>query len=630
MEKRSFLFVCALSLSFFFINNYLFDQKVSPNNDVVSTPLSKENSSEVKPLLVSNNSSENEVFYVLENDYQQIVFSTKGGSIAEINLPFTSKINQKSIVLPIEFDKTIQDNNAPNAKFPLTSYKTFENGSIVSKDPKLGGYMPLLRRSLKNLDGSSISEVSSEYYAFNIVSDKPLEETSSSRISRMGEDFIEFVTESNGHKIIKTYTIPKDTPYTFELEVKVEGDAGNLWVTSGVLEVELVSGSSSPLLQYYTVDAKGKKTIEKIKLPKVDTTLSSVNSLWTSNANGFFGMIIDPIEGPTTGLKVKSISGDAVPTRLTLIDKEYDLYPAKDYPAYQILVPYKGENKSQKFVSYSGPYCSNVLESVDLALSNAKTGIGKNPYFSKVVAIQGWITFITEPFSKFLFILMQFFYMITRSWGVSIILLTLALRVMLYPLNAWAYKSTAKMQQLSPKLTALQEKFKSDQKRLHTETAMLYKTEGVNPFSGCLPMFIQFPFLIGMFDLLKSTFELRGVDFIPGWIENLTAPDVLFSWHYPIVFIGTNFHLLPFILGGLMYLQAKVGAMQQGQKGPLTEQQQQLKTAGNVMTIVFTFMFYNMPSGLNIYWIFSTLFGMLQQWFMIRRFQNNPKILKKS
>ena len=186
------------------------------------------------------------------------------------------------------------------------------------------------------------------------------------------------------------------------------------------------------------------------------------------------------------------------------------------------------------------------------------------------------------------------------------------------------------MQKLGPKQAALQEKFKSDPKRLQTETAMLYKTEGVNPFSGCLPMLIQFPFLIGMFDLLKSTFELRGVSFIPGWIDNLTAPDILFTWSYPIVFIGTSFHLLPFILGALMYAQAKIGAMQQSQTGPVTEQQQQMKTAGNVMTIVFTFMFYSMPSGLNIYWIFSTLFGMLQQWFMIRRFQKNPKILKSS
>ena len=224
---------------------------------------------------------------------------------------------------------------------------------------------------------------------------------------------------------------------------------------------------------------------------------------------------------------------------------------------------------------------------------------------------------------------MQFFHLITRSWGFSIILLTLVLKIMLYPLTAWAFKSTSKMQKLGPKLSAIQEKYKSDPKRLQTETAMLYKTEGVNPLSGCLPMLIQFPFLIGMFDLLKSTFELRGVGFIPGWIDNLTAPDVLFSWHYPIVFLGTNFHLLPFILGGLMYLQSKVAAAQP-QSGPITEQQQQMKTAGNVMTIVFTFMFYSMPSGLNIYWIFSTLFGMLQQWFMIQRFQKNPKILKKS
>ena len=184
------------------------------------------------------------------------------------------------------------------------------------------------------------------------------------------------------------------------------------------------------------------------------------------------------------------------------------------------------------------------------------------------------------------------------------------------------------MQKVAPKLQALQEKFKGDPKRLQTETAMLYKTEGVNPFSGCLPFIIQLPFLIGMFDLLKSSFDLRGVSFIPGWINNLTAPDVLFSWNYPIIFFGTSFHLLPFILGGLMFVQMRFSNAQQAQKGPVSDQQQQMKMMGNIMTVFFTFMFYNMPSGLNLYWIFSTLFGILQQWFMMKRFQKHPNLLK--
>jgi YidC/Oxa1 family membrane protein insertase len=626
MEKRSLLFVSALSISFFLINNYLFDKPVPKADQEQTFTTAKEAAPTIKPILVSADSNISETFYVLENNYQQLVFSTSGGALAEINLPFTSQTNQESVVLPIQFDKTLEQDSPINAKFPLNSYISSEG---TRKEPALGGYTPLLRRSIKNNNGTNLSKVPSSCYALNIISDKAEESPVQYQMTRIGKNFIEFAGNDGTNSITKTYTIPDATPYTIELEVKVDGPATNLWLTSGILEVELLSGSPSPLLQYYTTSNKDKGSIEKLKLPKSDTTYGVLEPRWVSNANGFFGMIMDPVNAHIPGIQVKFIPGETAPTRLSLIDKDYNLYPAKDYPAYQTLLPYKAGTEPIKFVAYAGPYSSKVLTVVDKELAKSENGPGENPQFSKVVILQGWITFITEPFSKLLFIIMQFFHYITKSWGVSIILLTFVLRLMLYPLNAWAYKSTTKMQKLNPKLAALQEKFKGDSKRIQTETAMLYKTEGVNPFSGCLPMLIQLPFLIGMFDLLKSTFELRGVGFIDGWIQNLTAPDVLFSWSYPIIFIGTNFHLLPFILGALMYAQSRVSSMGQPQTGPITEQQQQMKTAGNVMTVVFTFMFYSMPSGLNIYWIFSTLFGMLQQWFMIHRYQNKPGILKK-
>jgi YidC/Oxa1 family membrane protein insertase len=161
---------------------------------------------------------------------------------------------------------------------------------------------------------------------------------------------------------------------------------------------------------------------------------------------------------------------------------------------------------------------------------------------------------------------------------------------------------------------------------MQMEMAMVYKNAGVNPFSAILPLLIQFPFIIGMLELIKTTFELRGASFIPGWIDNLTAPDVLFSWDYPLVFFGTSFHLLPFILGGIMFAQNQMNKIQQEKKGPMTDQQKQMMSMGNIMMIVFTFVFYNMPSGLNIYWIFSTLFGMIQQWFITAKIKKEQYI----
>jgi YidC/Oxa1 family membrane protein insertase len=174
------------------------------------------------------------------------------------------------------------------------------------------------------------------------------------------------------------------------------------------------------------------------------------------------------------------------------------------------------------------------------------------------------------------------------------------------------------MQRIAPQVAALQEKYKKDPKRARIEVMNLYKEKKVNPVTGCLPILIQIPFLVGMFDLLKSVFELRGASFIPGWIPNLTAPDVVFSWNRPIFFLGTDFHLLPFLLAAVMFAQQKISSQLPKDPKLLTDTQKQQKMMGNVMTLVFTLMFYHFPSGLNIYWLSSTLLGIGQQWWMNR------------
>jgi YidC/Oxa1 family membrane protein insertase len=214
---------------------------------------------------------------------------------------------------------------------------------------------------------------------------------------------------------------------------------------------------------------------------------------------------------------------------------------------------------------------------------------------------------------------MNFFHTLTGSWAFSIILLTVALRIMLYPLNAWSTKSMVRMQQLGPDIAAIDEKYKKDPKKAQVEKMNLFRERGVNPVSGCFPLLIQMPFLIGMFDLLKSTFELRGASFIPGWIDDLTAPDVLFSWNYPLPLIGNQFHLLPVLLGIVMFLQQRLMSTAPKDPALMTDQQRQQKFMGNIMSVVFMVMFYSFPSGLNLYWLSSMLLGMLQQYLTTKR-----------
>lgn len=566
-----------------------------------------------------------EEFYVLENPYLQLVFSNLGGSLAEINLPFRSDDNQKSVVLPIGFDRTMEQQYRANDYFPLFPYRVAEGEG--TKQGKLGGYYPLIRRAIMSSSNHIASPVAPQYYAFNIVDEDPETAKTVYTLKRLEKNLIEFESTGKDRKITKTFVLPKDpdlASYTLELFVTIEGNAQNLHLTSGVPEVELVSDNFTPSLKYRVIK-QGKGVVDSLDLPKDTFSSDIIRPDWVSNSNGFFGIILDPLPKDASGLVAHYIPGNLLPSRITMIDARYELYPAQKYPGYEFRLPIDEKKKTSHFLIFAGPYEKTIFEKVDAAYYSESEG--KGPDFEAAQSIQGWFSFISEPFAKVLFFLMRFFYFATHSWGISIILLTIALRLMLYPLNAWSIRSTLRMQEIAPHVQALQARYKKDPKRAQMEIMHLYREKGVNPLSGCFPLLIQLPFLIGMFDLLKSTFALRGAGFIPGWINDLAAPDVLFSWSYPIFFIGHQFHLLPILLGAVMYLQQRMSAAATlTANQPLTDQQRQQKFMGNIMVIVFTVMFYNFPSGLNIYWLSSMLLGILQQWWMTKRTKKNPVI----
>lgn len=394
-----------------------------------------------------------------------------------------------------------------------------------------------------------------------------------------------------------------------------------LYLSSGIPEVEWISGATAPVLKY-RITRNQRADVELIDLPQGTKTISSVIPDWLCNSNGFFGLILDALTEPGNGYRVALVPGTEVPSRLVEIDQQYDLYPADKMPGYEVMVPFKSSPGETKFRVFAGPFASNVLKQLDATYANPETGY--NPDYIACQTFHGWFAFISEPFAKFLFLLMQAFHWLTGSWGFSIILLTIALRIMLYPLNAWSLKSTINMQKIAPDIKLIQDKYKKDPQKAQAEIINLYRERGVNPLSGCLPLLIQMPFLIGMFDLLKSTFELRGASFIPGWINDLSAPDTLFSWGYPIFFIGNAFHLLPFLLGGVMFLQQRMMATGPANPTEMTDQQRQQKAMGTMMTVMFTVMFYHFPSGLNIYWLSSMLLGILQQWWTSKKMMKKP------
>ncbi len=188
------------------------------------------------------------------------------------------------------------------------------------------------------------------------------------------------------------------------------------------------------------------------------------------------------------------------------------------------------------------------------------------------------------------------------NYGIAIILLTLLVRGLMFPIGRKQALAAQKMQELQPHLKALQEQYKEDKERLTKETFALYKKHGVNPVAGCIPALIQLPIFVGLWQALNTSFSLRHANFL--WIRDLAAPDMMFPFPMDVPFLGKWFNLLPFLVVGLMLVQTKL--FSPPATTPEAEMQQKMM---KYMMIFMGFMFYKVPSGLGLYFITSSLWA---------------------
>ena len=214
------------------------------------------------------------------------------------------------------------------------------------------------------------------------------------------------------------------------------------------------------------------------------------------------------------------------------------------------------------------------------------------------------------PLERVLKWFLVFFHSLIPNYGVAIILLTILLKLIMFPLTKKSSESTLRMQGLAPRIKEIQDKHKDNKQKMNQEMAEFYKKEGYNPLAGCLPMLLQMPFFFAMFSLFNNHFDLRGAMFIPGWITDLSRPEfvVEFSDGFQLPLLGwTALRLLPFIYVGSQLLYGKVTQTPE-QKGNT-----QMKIMLYAMPLVFFFILYDMPSGLLVYWIMSNVLTMVQQ-----------------
>jgi YidC/Oxa1 family membrane protein insertase len=196
---------------------------------------------------------------------------------------------------------------------------------------------------------------------------------------------------------------------------------------------------------------------------------------------------------------------------------------------------------------------------------------------------------------------------VVANYGVAIILLTLLVRVLTFPLTQRSMKSMKRFSVIAPQMKELQEKYANDRDKLQEEMMKLYRQKGMNPLSamggGCVPILVQMPFMIAFYFALQTSIELRHAPFA-FWINDLSAPENLFS------IAGLPLRLLPLLMGASMLLQQRLT--------PTPNQDPQQKQMMTLMSVVFTFMFYQFPSGLVLYWFVSNLLGIAQQLFVNR------------
>lgn len=258
-----------------------------------------------------------------------------------------------------------------------------------------------------------------------------------------------------------------------------------------------------------------------------------------------------------------------------------------------------GKSSLRTWEVYMGPLEPKLLKPIGYDLESAIN--------------YGWFGFLAKPMLQFLEWLNSYFH----NYGISIIVITIIIRALFFPLTVKSMVSMKQMQikteKVKPEMDALKEKYKDDKSKQNTELMALYSKHGINPLSqlgGCLPLLIQFPVFIAIYDILRHSIDLRHSPFL--WIPDLSEPDMLFE----IPYIGIPFRLLPIIMGAAWFLSQKMTPMSTAMGGENMQLQMKLM---QYMPIIFVFLFWNLPSGLVLYWTVSNILSIAQQVYVNRK-----------
>lgn len=312
---------------------------------------------------------------------------------------------------------------------------------------------------------------------------------------------------------------------------------------------------------------------------------------WVAAKNKYFAQIITP-EGGAETCRVQArrelapreaVDAAAAPRKMTSLSE----VSAAALFASQTLAP--GEKLEHRLTYYVGPKKFSELHAMAL-------------HQVDVMEFGDWI----KPISKLLLKVLNGIHAVIPNYGIAIILLTIIVRVVFWPVTHKSTESMKRMQQVAPLVNALREKYKDNPQKQQQEIMALYKEHKVNPLGGCLPMLIQIPVFFALFTVLRSAIELRFADFL--WIRDLSEPENLF--HGLVPFVG-SLNILPLLMSFTMWLQMKLS--------PSAGDPAQQKIMSVMMPIMMLFFLYSFASGLALYWTTQNVLMIIQQVMMKKK-----------
>lgn len=573
MNKNSILAVVLSGLVLFayvFVSSKFFSPKPVENTTTVEQTESAENVTE-KPAELSGNepeikeaSEENEVIaeqtFVIETNKIKVTFTNRGGDVTGIELLEHKDVKTK------EFVQMAENISAKNRAFAV-NFGTNDKGIIND---------------------------------LFIVKEFPVDEK--------GQKKIAFAKKYDGYTLVKQYTFMPDD-YVFKMNIMIDGSddfAGLSFDAAEGKKVSYTLRTSPQIGPFYdskkdryenrTFIAHNGSKAKRIPLNEKQFKKYGKDFTWAGIGGKYFCELVIP-ENPEILSEVY----------YSTAKENFDMANAQNFFERKEITD---KRVNDSYFIYVGPRNEKELKKYSSAATNGFGIEGR-----KIVdALQtnsflGWLEVILKW-------IMQLIYRFIPNWGVSIIIMTVILKIVLFPLTLKSSLGTLKMQEMQPKIQAIQNKYKDNPQKLQEETAKLYQSSGYNPMSGCLPMIFQMLALFAMYDLFNNYFEFRGAGFIKGWIDDLSIGDSVWSWNRDIPFItgftGNCLRVLPIIYLFSQLFYGKITQM--GGAGAAAGQNAgTMKFMTYGLPIIFTFMFYNAPSGLLLFWTISNIIQMGQQ-----------------